>query len=109
MSFEVLDAALPEWLTRHGLHVLMKGREGEDVRVVPIVDDAGDRYSIWFVQEAGLLAIYAEDYPVRWADHQRWSQTFDPADLPRGLEEAYYAVETWILVREHTRTPYLAA
>jgi hypothetical protein len=103
-DYSAIDAALPGWLAGHGLHVLTEHRDDE-VRIVPVVDDAGTTFQIWFDPAGGDIDVHA------WAPagdpRMRWAKTVRTSDLPMALVEVWSVVDRWIGELGHTRTPYL--
>lgn len=103
-AYGSIDAALPAWLKRHGLIVKTEYR-GHPVRAVTVVDDAGETYSIWFTPIGGDTQIRAQYWPRKRAARRSWSGIYPDAALAAGLEDASYAVLSWIEERDHPQTP----
>lgn len=112
-----LDPVLQSWLPHHGLHVWKQDREWA-VRIIYVVDDQGDEYSIALDPPQGnMIGVRASR--VRLYDPTRriktrvpsprearsWSMTVDARSLDAALEEAYSTVSAWIGERGHLRTP----
>jgi hypothetical protein len=107
MSYADVDKILPPWLKRHGLHVSTMYRE-EEVRIIDIVDDAGDRYSVAISEPdaSEKVRVFVANFTRK---RKRKSCEFETnlSDLARVLEEAYSKIMEWLSQEGHTRTPVL--
>jgi hypothetical protein len=111
MDFAEVDAALPAWLKRHGLHVYTQARD-EEVRSVLVVDDQGNTYQICIDPTPGgtytIGAAVLETVPRSPSRKIRpfaFRVETEGAGLADALDDAYACVESWIRGFGHTRTP----
>ena len=107
-EFEKVDSILETWAKKFGLHIY-KVHQEEEVRVVSVVDDSGEQYSIWIhplpdelyeVSCAWSLGKKVERKRVT----KQWKTVSSVADLSNELERAYETVDLWIRENDHTRT-----
>ena len=107
MSYAAIDKILTPWLKRHGLYVFTLYREDE-VRIIDVVDDAGDRYQISISEpdESERVRIFAGNLKSK---RKRKSREYEStlSELERVLEEAYFQIMEWVNQEGHTRTPVL--
>ena len=106
MDFQRVDTVLAAWLPPHGLHVLTQYRDDE-VRVVPIVDDQGCQYSLWFDPQGTDFLVRVDANPLSRNPERTWSALVPPEKLSDGLDDAWHRVEQWIAEDGHSRIPYL--
>ena len=105
-----LDSILSPWAARHRLH-LYTDCKGEEVRIVPIVDDAGDTYHIYARPDKNAQVAIGADLITRAGRHaffrerQRFHylQLVPLSALASSLDAALEQVQSWIVKSGHTR------
>ena len=103
MSYVEIDPILYAWARENGLYVSTHYRD-EEVRSVPIVDDAGDEYQLWLTRPDALgeLTVSVSDNRGKLSEVRTRTD-----DLETALKKAMSAVNRWIAEAGHTRTPVL--
>ena len=110
VRYTQVDPVLGPWAKRHGLHIYTRAHD-EEVRVIAIVDDAGDVYHICVTPQVGEVAVEATlisraHGPVssRERGHFAFSESASPDHLRETLDDAMERVQQWIADSGHTRT-----
>jgi hypothetical protein len=120
MRYSDIDQVLQPWAAERPLHIYTEHKD-EEVRVMAIVDDAGDTYHLYAGPDPkdpaypnSLLAVVGVTLSRRGGkNHQAfvrerrrftYEQSVSLAELSSGLDSAWQRVQQWITEAGHTRS-----
>lgn len=91
MSYQILDVALNEWASKHGLHIHTQYQDVE-VRSVDIVSPSGKRFQLWLDEPNDN-----GDTEVHVWDMKKKRKAYSTSDIPLkdALELAYHQATDW--------------
>ena len=120
MRYSDIDPVLMPWAASHSLHVHTEHHD-EPVRVMAVVDDAGDQYQLYAGPDPKdsnypdtKLALVGVSLSKRgnknhhafYRERMRFTfqQLVPLSDLSRALDEAWQRVHEWISESGHSRS-----
>lgn len=121
MRYSDIDAILKPWAASRSLHIFTEHKE-EEVRIMIIVDDAGDTYHLYAGPDpedpnypdtrlasvgVSLAQRGNKKYHAFYRERRRFSfaQTVPLSQLSAALDASWQRLHEWIAEAGHTRTP----